>query len=58
MRSPNNFNGFKPQTPFEGWIYSELMNIKKTLNNHLAHHWAIELALITAIFGLVVARFF
>lgn len=49
---------FKPETPFEGWIYSEIKHIKKTLGNHLKHHWFIEGGFVLALLIYFAKRLF
>lgn len=36
-------------------IKTDLCWIKKNLSNHLRHHWAVQLALLTFVGGLIVA---
>ena len=43
-------NSFKPQSPFEGWIYAKIGSVEKTLSNHQSYHIKLEIALV--IFGL------
>ena len=31
--------------------------LKKCFTNHLAHHWAVEILLATAIFGWAISKF-
>ena len=51
----DNFDpgSFKPQTPFEGWIYAKIHNVEKTLSNHLKHHTAMEITGLTAFLALM-----
>jgi len=37
-------------------LQTDICWIKKVLNNHLRHHWAVELLMLAAIIGLIVDR--
>lgn len=49
---------FEPKTPFEGFVASELYNLKKVVSNHLKHHWYIEGALILFILIYFIKEWF
>ncbi|KKN73562.1 hypothetical protein LCGC14_0398780 [marine sediment metagenome] len=58
---PNNSNNaFRPKTAFQGWIYSEIKNIKALFNNHLTEHkvlsgriFAFLVAILLGILGIL-----
>ncbi len=45
---------FKPKGAFQGWVYAEISNLKEGMRNHLKHHWAVDLLLLSIILGLIV----
>ena len=44
----------KKKTYTMGQLQTDVEWLKTQMSNHLAHHWAVELALVTAIIGLLV----
>jgi len=45
---------FEPKTQFEVWIATKFEALERQFNNHLAHHWAVEIALVAALIGMAV----